>query len=153
MSTVEPDVPDEMAAHHFAEPWQAEAFALALALNQKQAFDWREWVDVFSTQPGALLAGEATAIEAAYYRRWLSALETITAAHGLVSTPEVDSRVEEWRRAYLRTPHGQPIELACGLAPLTADEARHDHDDGDHEHHHNAIRPLPVSVSPAIPKS
>jgi len=151
MSTVAPEVPDNVAARVFAEPWQAEAFALAVALNQKNAFDWHEWVEVFSGQSGEPLVGNEKAIEAAYYQRWLAALEAIAVGHGLVSTPEVDHRVEEWRRAYLRTPHGQPIELARGLEADAEHEAHshdhHDHDEDGHVHHHS-VRAVPVSISP-----
>jgi nitrile hydratase accessory protein len=99
----------------FTEPWQAEAFALAVALNQKGAFAWREWVAQFATQGATRTGGEGDA----YFERWLAALEELVVAHGLLRAPEIERRVAQWRRAYLNTPHGQPVELADGLEPAS----------------------------------
>ncbi|MCW5774459.1 MAG: hypothetical protein KIT16_22635, partial [Rhodospirillaceae bacterium] len=84
----------------------------------------------------------------------LAALETIVARKGAASTGEVDTRQEEWRQAYLATPHGMPVELANAKAPPAAAGHHHHHHHGhdhghDHDHHHHHDRPEPVAVSPA----
>ena len=45
-----------------------------------------------------------------YYEHWLRALERLCAAKGMVDPAEIRTRQEEWRRAYLDTPHGGPVE-------------------------------------------
>ena len=55
-----------------------------------------------------------------YYYHWASALERLCAEKGLVGRPDMDRRKEEWRRAYLNTPHGKPIELAAAFSPTRA---------------------------------
>jgi nitrile hydratase accessory protein len=153
----ENDLPADLPGPTFAEPWQADAFALAIALNRKQAFGWSDWVGTFSQQPAPESDPSDQSIEREYYLRWLSALETLAVEQGLVSAEEMDRRVEEWRRAYLRTPHGQPIELARGIESGDADDHdheahhHHDHDEDDHHHAHaHSRRPEPVTVSPAV---
>jgi nitrile hydratase accessory protein len=148
MNAAEQQMPGD-APHAFAEPWQADAFALVIALHQKRIFDWPEWVSAFSGQPGELPTGVDQAIESAYYLRWLAALETIARDRGLVASEEMDMRVEQWRRAYLRTPHGHPIELSRGFKPEADQEHAPHHDHGKNDAHHHPAQAVPVSVSPA----
>ena len=49
-----------------------------------------------------------------YYQHWLAALEHLAIAKGLSGAGELAQRVQAWREAYLATPHGQPVVLACG---------------------------------------
>ena len=49
-----------------------------------------------------------------YYQHWLAALEHLAIAKGLSGAGELAQRVQSWREAYLATPHGQPVVLACG---------------------------------------
>jgi S1-C subfamily serine protease len=46
----------------------------------------------------------------------LRALERLVAAGGGLPAPVLAERVEAWRRAYLNTPHGRPVQLSAGLA-------------------------------------
>ncbi len=48
------------------------------------------------------------------YRHWLAALERLAAEKGLVRRGELGARKAAWKRAFLNTPHGQPILLAAG---------------------------------------
>jgi hypothetical protein len=41
----------------------------------------------------------------------------LLAESGSVTPAELDEREHQWERAYLRTPHGKPVELAAGLEP------------------------------------
>jgi nitrile hydratase accessory protein len=95
----------------FAEPWQAQAFACAMQLSRRGLFTWREWVDAFSAEIAAHPARPDETVETAYYRQWLCTLETLAGLKGAVSAAELDERAEQWRRAYLETPHGQAVEL------------------------------------------
>jgi nitrile hydratase accessory protein len=97
----------------FAEPWQAQAFACALQLSRRGLFTWREWVDAFSAEIAAHPARFDESAEAAYYRQWLRTLEKLVGIKGAASAAEIDERAEQWRRAYLNTPHGQAVELTA----------------------------------------
>ncbi len=88
----------------FAEPWEAEAFALAVALQDRGVFTAAEWAD-------ALGAEIARAPEQSYYRQWLAALERLVAAKGLTDSDTLSRYADAWGRAAERTPHGTPIEL------------------------------------------
>jgi nitrile hydratase accessory protein len=95
----------------FEEPWQAQAFALTLDLHARGAFTWTEWAAALSRERAA------TSDEggAGYYVSWLAALEALVLEKGLASKTDVDSRAQDWRRAYAATPHGMPVELGAGL--------------------------------------
>ncbi len=115
----------------FAEPWQAQAFAIAVELHRRGLFTWREWADALAAEIAAdtMVAGAArTVTEAeapasahataapagaghAYYAQWLAALEKLVAAKGAGSGEELERTRRAWARAAARTPHGQAIEL------------------------------------------
>ena len=96
----------------FAEPWQAQAFAMTVKLNEQGLFTWSEWAEVFGAEIAA--AGPDDAAES-YYSHWLAALEKIVEAKGAMSRAERLERKEAWDRAARATPHGQPIELGAEL--------------------------------------
>jgi len=92
----------------FTEPWQAEAFALTVALHERGVFSWSEWAEALSAevkQPDAAADGHD------YYEHWLRALETLLAAKGVAAPVDVDALSEAWERAAHATPHGKPILL------------------------------------------
>ena len=120
----------------------AQAFACTVHLSRRGLFTWNEWVDIFSTEIKTRPQQSGEAANAAYYRQWLGALEAIVGLKGGASRAEINERQEAWRKAYLNTPHGQPVELHHAVTPPAA-PAHHDHD----PHHHGA--PEPLSVSPA----
>lgn len=95
----------------FAEPWQAHAFALAVRLAEAGCFSWPEWAAVLSEEiRAAQLRGDPD-LGATYYHHWLGALERLCARKNLVSAESLLRRREEWRSAYLNTPHGHPVQL------------------------------------------
>jgi nitrile hydratase accessory protein len=102
----------------FAEPWQASAFALAVHLSERGVFAWSEWSAALGHEIEAAAHGPEEG--AAYYHRWLDALERLCREKGLVNAVEISRRREQWRRAHLNTPHGEPVELSAA----TADPAR-----------------------------
>jgi nitrile hydratase accessory protein len=92
----------------FSEPWQAEAFALVVALHERDLFSWSEWAEVLSAEvkaPGAVRDGSD------YYEHWLRALEKLLSAKGVARASEIDALSEAWQRAAHATPHGKPILL------------------------------------------
>ena len=91
----------------FAEPWQAQAFAMAVRLHEQGVFEWTDWAAELSRQIAA--AGPADTSD--YYLHWLATLEVIVTDRGLMSTPELADRKAAWQRAAESTPHGQPITL------------------------------------------
>lgn len=91
----------------FAEPWEAQAFAMAVKLNEAGVFGWGEWAETL----GAALQAEPAR---PYYESWLAALEKLVQAKGLMSEAERLARIDAWDRAAHATPHGQPIELSRG---------------------------------------
>jgi nitrile hydratase accessory protein len=98
----------------FREPWEAQAFALAVSLQQRGVFSWGEWAAALGDEiKKAQAAGDPDTGET-YYRHWLAALECIVAAKGLAD-PQILARTRDaWQRACARTPHGTPIELRAG---------------------------------------
>jgi nitrile hydratase accessory protein len=96
----------------FGEPWHAEVLALAYALTAKGLFSAREWAECFgSALEEARRKGEPDTGET-YYHSALRALEQLIAEQSPEIGTRLDARVEEWRSAYLDTPHGKPVELA-----------------------------------------
>ena len=91
----------------FDEPWQAQAFALAVRLNQTGVFTWTEWAAVLSAQ----IARAPSDDGARYYEAWVVALETLVAAKGLAQPAELAKRKDDWDHAYRTTPHGRPVTL------------------------------------------
>ena len=89
----------------FAEPWEAQAFAMAVKLNEAGVFQWGEWAETL----GAELKAQP---ERPYYESWLAALERLVLAKGVMTEDERVARVEAWDRAARATPHGQPISLS-----------------------------------------
>lgn len=89
----------------FSEPWQAQAFAMAVKLNEAGVFSWSEWAETL----GAELRAEP---RRPYYESWLAALEKLAEAKGVMTGQERMARIDAWDRAAKATPHGQPILLS-----------------------------------------
>ena len=95
----------------FHAPWEAEAFALAVSLNERGVFTWNEWAATLGDEiKKAQAAGDPDTGET-YYRHWLAALERIVAEKGVVERGALIRTRDAWQRACARTPHGMPIEL------------------------------------------
>lgn len=95
----------------FREPWEAHAFALAVALHERGVFTWPEWAQALATQIALAQAAGDADLGDTYYRHWLAALESLVAAKGASSIAELTRFAAAWDRAADRTPHGRPIEL------------------------------------------
>jgi nitrile hydratase accessory protein len=112
-------LPCDAAGPVFAEPWQAQAFAMVIALHAKGLFTWTEWAAALSHEVKAHgMADDGSR----YYEFWLEALEHIAIAKGVSTHQGIDDVAAAWARAAEATPHGKPIEL--GNDPLGAQLAR-----------------------------
>ena len=94
----------------FAEPWQAQAFAMTVKLHEQGLFSWSEWADALGKEIASAGPDDAAAN---YYHHWLAALEQITQEKGALSETERLERKDAWDRAAKATPHGSPIELGA----------------------------------------
>jgi nitrile hydratase accessory protein len=106
-----PGIPRDSDGPVFGEPWQAQAFAMTLALHERGLFSWSEWA--------AALAAEIKRVQGAgdpdtgetYYSHWLAALEKLVADKGIATHDILRRYRDAWDHACDRTPHGQPIVL------------------------------------------
>jgi len=104
-------IPRNVEGPVFREPWQAEAFALALSLHERGLFTWNEWAATLGEEiKKAQAAGDPDTGET-YYHHWLAALERLVAAKGLADAALLSRTRHAWEHACSRTPHGTPIEL------------------------------------------
>jgi nitrile hydratase accessory protein len=106
-----PGIPSDSDGPVFREPWEAQAFAMALALHGRGLFSWSEWaVSLADEIKRAQAAGDPDTGET-YYRHWLATLEKLISAKGVTTSDALHRYRDAWDHAADRTPHGQPIEL------------------------------------------
>jgi len=106
-----PSIPRDADGPVFREPWEAQAFAMTLALHERGVFTWSEWAATLSREiKRAQSAGDPDTGET-YYLHWLAALERLVAEKGVTSGETLARTKHAWEHACERTPHGQPIEL------------------------------------------
>ena len=96
----------------FSAPWEAQAFALTLALHERGAFTWREWAEALAGVIAEVRERGEPDTGENYYRHWMTALERLALRKDLVDEEALAGRRVEWDEAARRTPHGQPIELS-----------------------------------------
>ncbi len=97
----------------FDEPWQAQVLGLAYALADAGVFTAAAWSETLGAELRKAAVLGAPDNQSTYYDAALAALERLTVDGG-VSSDELTSRMAAWRRAYLNTPHGKPVELGAG---------------------------------------
>ena len=106
-----PSVARDASGPVFREPWEAQAFAMTLALHERGVFSWPEWTAVLADAiQRAQAAGDPDNGES-YYRHWLAALEQIVVSKGVATDAMLERYRGAWDAAADRTPHGKPIEL------------------------------------------
>jgi nitrile hydratase accessory protein len=106
-----PDLPADASAPVFREPWEAQAFAMTLALHERGVFTWPEWAAALAEEiRRAQRAGDPDTGET-YYHHWLATLERLVADRTDADGPILARYRDAWERAARRTPHGTPIEL------------------------------------------
>jgi nitrile hydratase accessory protein len=106
-----PGIPRDDDGPVFREPWEAQAFAMALALHGRGLFNWNEWAATLADEIARAQRGGDPDTGETYYRHWLATLERLVAEKGVVSSDTLHRYRDAWDHAADRTPHGAPIEL------------------------------------------
>ena len=106
-----PPLPRDDEGPIFAEPWQAQAFALAVKLSEQGYFTWKEWASALADEIKASASRGEPDDGSHYYHAWLAALERLVTEKGLADSAALLARKEAWVDAYQHTPHGKPVEL------------------------------------------
>lgn len=104
-----PTIPRHGDIPVFQEPWQAQAFAMAVALHERGVFSWREWAAALAAEIKSAQAAGDPDLGDSYYRHWLAALERLVVDKEIASRRQLDMTKTAWDRAARATPHGQPI--------------------------------------------
>src|ERR1700730_19123346 len=82
-----PSIPRDAEGPVFREPWEAQAFAMALALHERGLFTWPEWAATLADEiKRAQQAGDPDTGET-YYHHWLAALQRLGAPRGGATPP------------------------------------------------------------------
>ena len=97
----------------FAEPWQAQVFAMAVQLSAAGHFTWTEWTTALGAQLQAAADRGEPDDGSRYFEHWLAALEHLVAEKQLTDRTALHERKAAWADAYRHTPHGQPVELGA----------------------------------------
>lgn len=106
-----PGIPLDQDGPVFQEPWQAQAFAMAVTLQSRGVFTWGEWAAMLGDEiRKAQTAGDPDT-GATYYQHWLATLERMLTEKGVTNADVLSRTKAAWDHAADRTPHGQPIEL------------------------------------------
>ena len=108
-----PSLPRDEGGPVFAEPWQAQAFALAVKLSEAGHFTWKEWAATLADELKAAADRGRPDDGSQYYEHWVAALERLVTAKGLADEDALRERKDAWADAYRHTPHGQAVELGA----------------------------------------
>ena len=106
-----PLLPRDNDGPTFAEPWQAQAFGLAVRLSAEGHFTWNEWAAALALELKAAADRGEPDDGSRYYEHWLAALERLVTSKGLTDSAALAARKEAWADAYRHTPHGRPVVL------------------------------------------
>ncbi|MBT8148258.1 MAG: nitrile hydratase accessory protein [Gammaproteobacteria bacterium] len=96
----------------FAEPWQAQAFAMVVELVQAGPFSWHEWASALGQQLREAEAAGHPDDGSRYYHHWVAALEGLLKSKQIAQSEQLVERKNSWADAYRNTPHGKPVTLS-----------------------------------------
>ncbi len=108
-----PRLPRDEEGPVFAEPWQAQAFAIAVQLSADGHFTWTEWTIALGEQLQAAVRRGEPDDGSRYFEHWIAALEHLVVDKNLTDLTALGERKEAWADSYHQTPHGQPVELGA----------------------------------------
>ncbi len=95
----------------FDEAWQAQLLAMVNQMIVDGVFSNVIWSDTLGQNlKNAEAQGQADDIDI-YYTAVLATFETLLAQSSDVSAETITDKQQAWERAYLSTPHGQPVIL------------------------------------------
>src|SRR5258708_22855783 len=106
-----PGIPLDDDGPVFREPWEAQAFAMALALHARGLFTWNEWAETLAGEIKRAQASGDPDTGETYYRHWLATLESLVAATGAGASDTLHRYRPAWDAAPDRTPPGSPVEF------------------------------------------
>jgi nitrile hydratase accessory protein len=106
-----PQLPRDADEPVFAEPWQAQAFALVIELSRRGYFSWPEWTAALAAELKAAATRGDHSDGSHYYDHWLVALEQLVLVKGLTDPTALEGRKKAWIESYRHTPHGKPVLL------------------------------------------
>lgn len=106
-----PGIPRDSEGPVFREPWEAQAFAMAVALHARGLFTWPEWAATLADEIKRAQAAGDPDTGATYYWHWLNALERLVTEKGIADAGLLARYHDAWDHAADRTKHGDPIEL------------------------------------------
>jgi len=119
-----PALPVDNGEPVFREPWEAQAFAMAIKLHERGYFTWTEWAATLSAEITSAQQRGDPDLGNTYYLHWLAALEKLCLEKKLTTTETLSARKAAWDRAARATPHGEPIELDREIREGKHDGAR-----------------------------
>lgn len=109
-----PDDPLKPRDPVFEEGWHAQTLALADAMVRSGAFTAGDWANALGAAlKDADAAGNPDTTET-YYHCAITALEQLIAKATSIDPTMMSNRKATWERAYLATPHGEPVLLEAG---------------------------------------
>jgi nitrile hydratase accessory protein len=95
----------------FAQEWQAQTLAMVDALITNRLIEPSSWSEAFGSALNRAHASGNLDDMDTYYAVALATLEKLMTEQCEVSEAEILSKKDDWKQAYLRTPHGLPVEL------------------------------------------
>lgn len=95
----------------FDEAWHAQILALADSLVQAGLISPTQWANALGAERKKSVADKAPDTVATYYDCALKALEGLLNELGHLDADTLKNRKTQWEKAYLATPHGQPVRL------------------------------------------
>jgi len=108
-----PLLPRDKEGLVFAEPWEAQAFAMAVKLSEEGHFTWMEWTIALGEQLQAVLRSGEADDRSRYFEHWIAALEHLVVDKNLTDLTALSERKKAWADSYRHTPHGHPVELGA----------------------------------------
>ncbi len=96
---------------NFDETWHAEILGIAEMLIQKGRTTREKWADTLGVELKVAKQSRRPDNTNTYYECVLQSVEIILTEQRDITQNEISIRQEEWRSAYVHTPHGQPVNL------------------------------------------
>ena len=90
-----PDIPRDEDGPVFNAPWQAQAFALAVNLQEQGIFSWDEWAQQMSVSISEARKNGDPDLGNTYYDHWLLTLEAITMNKGICDSENLVQRKKQ----------------------------------------------------------
>lgn len=90
----------------FEEPWQAQLFALTVALNEAGHLPWPEWAQAFGRR-----RSQGVDDASDYWPHWAETLSDEVTRRGIAGAEDIVALTMAWTRAAHATPHGVAVTL------------------------------------------